>query len=101
MPIENSRRGRVAHVLPWANIGGTELQTLRLAQAARKLGYSNLIYVPAGAAKVRALFADGHFEVLEYHQVQPSYTKPAPFWKNSRRIASSFREHKIQIVHCS
>jgi glycosyltransferase involved in cell wall biosynthesis len=94
-------RGRVAHVLPWANIGGTELQTLRLAQASRKLGYSNLIYVPLGAAKVRALFTDEHFEVLEYQQVQPSYTKPAPFWKNSRHLASSFRDHKIQIVHCS
>src|ERR1700728_1313325 len=101
MPIPHSSRGRVAHVLPWANIGGTELQTLRLAQAARKLGYSNLIYVPLDAAKVRALFTNDHFEVLEYHQVQPSYTKPAPFWKNSRHLASSFRDHKIQIVHCS
>jgi glycosyltransferase involved in cell wall biosynthesis len=101
MPISNSPRGRVAHVLPWANIGGTELQTLRLAQAARELGYSNVIYVPTDAPKVRALFADDHFDVLEYHQVQPSYTKPAPFWKNSRHLASSFRNRKIQIVHCS
>jgi len=101
MPISNSPRGRVAHVLPWANIGGTELQTLRLAQAARQLGYSNLIYVPAGAAKVQALFADDHFEVLEYNQVQPSYTKPSEFWKNSRHLASSFRDRKIQILHCS
>src|ERR1700761_680601 len=101
MPIENSPRGRVAHVLPWANIGGTELQTLRLAQAARELGYANFIYVPVGAAKVRALFADERFEVFDYDQVQPSYTKPAPFWKNSRRLARSLRDHGIRIVHCS
>jgi glycosyltransferase involved in cell wall biosynthesis len=101
MPIGNSPRGRVAHVLPWANIGGTELQTLRLAQAARELGYSNFIYVPVGASKVRALFRDEHFDVFDYDQVQPSYTKPTPFWKNSRRLASSFRDHNVQIVHCS
>lgn len=101
MPISRSPRGRIAHVLPWVNIGGTELQTLRLAQAARQLEYSNFIYVPEGAQKIRALFAAEGFEVLEYNQVQPSYTKPAHFWKNSRRIAASFGEQKIQIVHCS
>lgn len=99
--MPHSPRARVAHILPWANIGGTELQTLRLAQTARQLDYSNLIYVPEGAVKVRSLFADEHFEVIEYHQVQPSYTKPSPFWRNSRHLASSFRDHKIQIVHCS
>lgn len=101
MADSNPPRGRVAQVLPWANIGGTELQTLRLAQAARELGYVNFIYVPAGADKVRALFHEERFEVLEYEQVQPSYTKPLPFWRNSRRLAASFRHHAIQIVHCS
>src|SRR5579875_2234346 len=101
MPIPHSPRARIAHILPWVNIGGTELQTLRLAQAARELGYSNFIYAPTGALKVRALFANERFEVFDYDQVQPSYTKPAAFWKNSRRIASSFRQREIQIVHCS
>jgi glycosyltransferase involved in cell wall biosynthesis len=98
---ESNPRGCVAQVLPWANIGGTELQTLRLAQAARELGYLNFIYVPAGAVKIRALFHEERFEVLEYEQVQPSYTKPAPFWRNSRRLAASFRDRRIKIVHCS
>jgi glycosyltransferase involved in cell wall biosynthesis len=101
MAAPNSSRGRVAHVLPWANIGGTELQTLRLAQAARELGLLNFIYAPVGAAKVSALFTNEGFEVLEYQQVQPSYTKPAAFWRNSRRLAASFRNRGIQILHCS
>lgn len=94
-------RGRVAHVLPWPNIGGTELQTLRLAQAARELGYTNAIYVPAGASKVKALFADDGFKVREYDQVQPSFTKPARFWRNSRGLAMVFRHQGIGVVHCS
>lgn len=101
MAASNPARGRVAHVLPWANIGGTELQTLRLAQAARELGYSNAMYVPSGATKVASLFADDNFEVLEYQQVQPSYTKPVAFWNNSRRLAASLRDRRIEIVHCS
>jgi glycosyltransferase involved in cell wall biosynthesis len=101
MAPSRAKRGAVAHVLPWLNIGGTELQTLRLAQAARELGYENSIYVPAGGVKIRALFADDGFPVFEYDQVQPSYTKPSAFWKNSRRIAAAFRERGIQVVHCS
>ncbi|MBV9759747.1 MAG: glycosyltransferase family 4 protein [Acidobacteriaceae bacterium] len=101
MAASKAKRGAVAHLLPWLNIGGTELQTLRLAQAARELGYENSIYVPAGGTKVRALFEDEHFPVFEYDQVQPSYTKPSAFWKNSRRLARAFRERGIQIVHCS
>ena len=101
MPNSDAARAHIAHVLPWVNIGGTELQTLRLAQAARELGYSNLIYIPAGGAKVAALFHDEAFEVIEYDQVQPSYTKPASFWKNSRRLAAGFRQRGVQIVHCS
>lgn len=94
-------RGRLAHILPWPNIGGTELQTLRLAQAARELRYANAIYVPAGAAKVRALFSEHGFKVREYDQVQPSLTKPAHFWRNSRGLATVFRQQGIDIVHCS
>lgn len=99
--MAQAKRGAIAHVLPWLNIGGTELQTLRLAQAARELGYENSIYVPGGGPKIRALFEDDRFPVFEYDQVQPSYTKPSAFWKNSRRLAAAFRSRQIQIVHCS
>lgn len=101
IPHRPVSRARVAHVLPWASIGGTELQTLRLAQTARELGYANVIYVPAGASKVRALFLDEQFEVIDYEQVQPRYTRPAAFWKNLRCFAASLRANRIQIVHCS
>jgi len=94
-------RGRVAQVLPWPNVGGTELQTLRLAQTARTLGYDNLIYVPDGAESVAALFSGNGFPVLTYEQVQPSYTHPKLFWRNCRRMAASLREHGREIVHCS
>jgi glycosyltransferase involved in cell wall biosynthesis len=92
-------KGRIAHVLPWVSIGGTELQTRRLAQAADELGYSNIIYVPAGADKTRTLFREAGFNVFEYEQVQPSYSKPNRFVKASRELAASLRKNNIQVLH--
>ncbi len=97
----SAEAGRIAHFLPWQSIGGTELQTLRLAEAARELGYFNVIYVPEDGAKVRALLEGGGFEVCEYNQVQPSYSKPRAFWRNLRAIASELRRKEINIVHCA
>ncbi len=96
-----SSKARIAHVLPWVSIGGTELQTLRLAEAARNLGYSNMIYVPPNAEKVRALFREAGFEVFEYEQVQPSYLHPGRFIRNSRDLAAELRRNEVQILHCA
>src|SRR5579859_6658263 len=99
--MPRSSRGRIAHVLPWDSIGGTELQTRQLAQAAKHLGYSSVIYVPAGSEKVRALFRDAEFEVFDYEQVQPSYSKPSRFLRASRALAASLRKNNVQVVHCA
>ncbi len=99
--MPQSSKARIAHVLPWLSIGGTELQTLRLAEAARDLGYSNVVYVPVGAEKVGALFREAGFEVFEYEQVQPSYLHPSRFIRNSRDLAAKLRRNEVQILHCA
>jgi glycosyltransferase involved in cell wall biosynthesis len=87
--------------LPWLSIGGTELQTRRLAQAADELGYSNIIYVPAGGDKTRTLFTDAGFDVFEYEQVQPSYSNPSRFLKACLELTASLRKNNIQVLHCA
>lgn len=94
-------KGRIAHVLPWVSIGGTELQTRRLAQAADELGHSNIIYVPIGGDKTRTLFREAGFSVFEYEQVQPSYSKPSRYVRASRELAASLRKNNIQVLHCA
>ncbi len=101
IPLRRNDQKTIAHVLPWASIGGTELQTLRLAEESRRLGFTNIMYVPEGAHKVRSLFEDESFPVFEYEQIQPSYTKPGRFLRNARRIARLIRTQQIDLLHCA
>lgn len=91
----------VAHILPWRNIGGTEIQTLALARTARDLGIENHIFSPVDAPAIEKLFSSEGFPVHEYDQQQPSFTKPFPYVKASRQLASSLRKQSISIVHCA
>ena len=82
-------------------MGGTEIQTLRIAEAARDLGFSNTVYYPEGAGPVAELFETRGIETEPYRQVQPSYSHPAPYWQASTAIARSFKSRNIGLVHCS
>ena len=91
----------IAHILPFPGIGGTELQTLRLVETARSLGYNNVVYYPDQALIVRDLFEDHHFETEAYPQIQPSLHAPMPFLKASREIARSLRRRRVRLIHCA
>ena len=47
---------RVAHILPFSNVGGTEKATLRLAEAAALVGFENILYCPEGADDLRRFY---------------------------------------------
>jgi glycosyltransferase involved in cell wall biosynthesis len=101
MQHSSAHQGTIAYILPWPSIGGTELQTLRLAEAARTRGYSTVVYVPDGSARVRELFEDRQFPVFDYQQVEPSYSRPGAFIKHSRALASGFRQNKVKLMHAA
>jgi glycosyltransferase involved in cell wall biosynthesis len=94
-------RGRIAHILPFPGIGGTEIQTLRVAEAARSLGFANFVYYPEGAEKTGDLFRTEGFESEAYPQAEPSYRHPAEYVRASRKLARRLREHRIDIAHCA
>lgn len=87
--------------MPFPEIGGTELQTLRIAQTAKDLGFDNRVYYPAGAAAVAELYESEGFATEAYPQIPPSYRRPRAFLRGSRALAKSFRTHKVDIVHCA
>lgn len=91
----------IAHVLPWSNIGGTEVATLRLAQALRSAGYDNRFYVPLlpGAEEVAGFACDHGFAVSRYAQVAPRKANPLPFFANCARLIAGFRREKVALVH--
>lgn len=91
----------IAHILPWANVGGTEVATLRLAAALRAHGYANVLYVPElpGAAEVTDLVRDHGFALARYTQVAPRRSFPLPFLANVARLTASFRRRGVGLVH--
>ena len=94
-------RGRIAHIMPFPEIGGTELQTLQIVKAARGLGFDNRIYCLAGATAVVDLFKSEGFETEIYPPILPSYRRPGAFLRASMALAKSFRTHGVVIVHCA
>lgn len=92
---------RVAHILPFADIGGTELATLRLADALAQSGFESILFCPEGADKLRHLYHEHCFITSSYQQVQPSYSHPLPYLGASRRLAHQLRRHNVSIVHCA
>lgn len=93
----------IAHILPWANIAGTEIATLRLAQIAASLGYRNLLYVPEGpaTANFEAFAASYGFRTVRYRQIAPERRNPWPYVRNTFQLAASFVRNKVSVVHCS
>jgi glycosyltransferase involved in cell wall biosynthesis len=91
----------VAHVLPWPSVGGTELATLRIAQAVEPSGFRGVAFCLAEAEPVRELFRAGGFETVAYEPVPPSYLHPRAFLRNSLALAREFRRRRVRLVHCS
>ncbi len=91
----------IAHILPWANVGGTEVATLRLTAALRDHGYANILYVPdlPDAADVADLVRDHGFALARYAQVAPRRAFPLPFLANVARLAAGFRRRGVGLVH--
>lgn len=90
----------IAHILPWSNVGGVELATLRLAQAVRPRYQSKIFCLDEDVA-VRNLFAEAGFETISYQPIIPSYRHLTRFLRDSYALAQEFKRHEIDIVHCS
>jgi glycosyltransferase involved in cell wall biosynthesis len=92
---------RIAHILPWSTIGGTELGTVRLAEAAASSGFENLMYCPVGSEVLRSMLHSHGLATCCYQQVEPSFHRPGPYLRAARRLANDLRRHHVRIVHCS
>lgn len=92
---------RIAHILPFPNIGGTEVATLRLADALAMAGYESILFCPSGSNELRQLFHEHSFVTSCYDQVEPSYHNPLPYLRATRFLTHELRRHQVRIVHCS
>ena len=91
----------IAHVLPWASVGGTELATLRLARAAAGAGFKSHAFYLKGADAVRDLFEGAGIEAIPYEPPGASLRRAARFLADSRALSKEFARRDISLVHCA
>ncbi len=87
--------------MPFANIGGTEKATLRLAEAASHCGFENLIYCPREAEELKNFYHEHCFSTASYDQVEPSYHHPMPYLRAAQSLGQDMKRHHVRIVHCA
>jgi glycosyltransferase involved in cell wall biosynthesis len=92
---------KVAHILPFPAVGGTEIATRRVAHAARGSGFESIAYCRPEAEPVRELFRESGIEIAGYEPVAPSYRSFLPYLRNARRLAADFRARGVDLIHCS
>lgn len=91
---------RIAHVLPWPAIGGTELGTFRIAEAVRS-EFDAVGFCVPGADPVRDLFQEAGFETVHYEPVEPALRDLPRFVAASLELAREFRRRRVSLVHCA
>jgi glycosyltransferase involved in cell wall biosynthesis len=97
----HTARYNIAHVMPWAAVGGTEHATLRIARATAGAGFGHVIFCRRDAPEVRDFFAAEGFETETYDPAEPSYRRGHTYARDSYRLAREFRRRRVHIVHCA
>lgn len=103
MPADarTSRPRRIGHVLRWPTVAGTEIATLRLAQALPTEEFTHLAFVAHCPSATSTLFSRAGWEVVPYPPVEMSLKRPFPFLGASLRLARAFRRSRVEVIHCS
>ena len=92
---------RIAHLLPWGNIGGTEIATMRAARAAIAFGASCRLFLPVGAVELEARARAEGLETEFYDWAEPSLRHGLAYWKSNQRLAGALRAWGANLLHTS
>jgi glycosyltransferase involved in cell wall biosynthesis len=92
---------RIAHILAWPIVAGTEIATLRIAQSLSGPDFHHLAFCTTEAPAVESFFRAAGFATASYRSVELSYRRPGPFLKASFQLARELRRQRIALVHCS
>jgi glycosyltransferase involved in cell wall biosynthesis len=91
----------IAHILPFAAVGGTEHGTLRLIQALDAQRFRHIAFCETGAPAVREFFESAGIETAAYDMVEPSYRRPRRFLRACLDLRRALRSRRVDIVHCA
>jgi glycosyltransferase involved in cell wall biosynthesis len=94
------RKPTVAHIMPWAGIGGVEIATLRLTEATS--GHvRNVAFCLPDAVSLKNSFEKQGVETVTYLPPEPSLRHLPRYYKESAAVAQHLRAAGVDIVHFS
>lgn len=92
---------RIAHILPWPAVGGTETATLRIVKALRAEPFEHLVFYIREARAVAEWFQSAGVTVLPFDPVNLSGRTVLAYLRSSIRLARALRRNRIDLVHCA
>jgi glycosyltransferase involved in cell wall biosynthesis len=91
---------RIAHIMPWDGVGGTEHGALRIGRAVGDAGFETIFFCLDSAPLVRNFFASAGYETSTWRATYPTFTGYRQFLRESMQLAKAFRQCRISLVHC-
>ncbi|HUQ90187.1 MAG TPA: glycosyltransferase [Bryobacteraceae bacterium] len=91
-------RLRIAHILPFPGVGGTEIATVRLARAAASHGHENVVF-HLNTPEAGQFFSKEGLETAIFGGIQPSLRHPGSYLEESRSLAAEFSRRRISLIH--
>jgi glycosyltransferase involved in cell wall biosynthesis len=91
---------RIAHIMPWDGVGGTEQAALRIGRAVEDAGFETTFYCLGSAPLVRDFFSSAGYDTSTWRAAYPTFSGYRQLLRESMQLAKQFRQCKISLVHC-
>jgi len=91
---------RIAHIMPWDGVGGTEQAALRIARAVGEAGFETTFFCLGSAPIVRDFFVSAGYDTGTWREAYPTFNGYRQFLRESIQLAREFRRQGISMVHC-
>jgi glycosyltransferase involved in cell wall biosynthesis len=92
---------RIAHILPYPSVGGTEHATLRIAKAVDPQRFSSMAFCLPDAEPVHAMVNMCNVPCVTYQPPEPSYRHAPSYLRSSVHLARQLLRHQVDLVHCA
>lgn len=95
---KSNRKLTVAHFMPWSEIGGVEVATLRMIDTTHQQ-FRNVVFCLRDAVALRNSFEKMGIETITYAAPEPSLRHAGRFYQASLIVARQIRQAEADIVH--
>jgi glycosyltransferase involved in cell wall biosynthesis len=96
----SDQKPTIAHIMPWAGVGGLEIATLRMTEVTSDR-FRHIAFCLDDAVLLRDSFEKIGIETITYVPPEPSLLHGGRFYKESLTVAGQLRSVRADVVHFS